>query len=184
MVTVISSNGVQTVTYMGTNEPVTNTVTTYSTNVIDCTNIINLDTVLGVYQGSSSNPKYLNQVAANDDMFPVNVTLGSSGALESPLADDFANGGITFPGAGITKIVTGISGFETGIAESGEFEFIPPYYGSSHLKFNAVGGQTYYFAVDTKAGTTGGLVFNWAYKSSGVFRFASEDVDWVTGLPL
>ena len=30
----------------------------------------------------------------------------------------------------------------------------------------------------------GTVVLNWAYKSSGVFRFASEDVDYTTGLPL
>src|SRR5258708_32936754 len=58
-----------------------------------------------------------------------------------------------------------------------------PYYGPSHLRFTAKGGQTYYFAVDTKT-QTGIIALNWAYKSSGVFRFASEDREFFTGLPL
>ncbi len=117
-----------------------------------------LDTVLGVYQGSS--PKLLNQIAANDDLFPVNSTLAyptansDQGYLESPLADLVGNLG-----------------------------YLLPYYGPSHLKFNAVGGQTYYFGVDTKSGT-GQIVLSWAYKSSGVFRFATEDFDYATALPL
>ena len=32
-------------------------------------------------------------------------------------------------------------------------------------------------AVDTKSGTTGLISLNWAYKSSGVFRWATEDED-------
>ncbi|HEY1663256.1 MAG TPA: Calx-beta domain-containing protein [Verrucomicrobiae bacterium] len=173
VLTNVYSNIVTQVTITGSGTT-TNYIITIYTNIINSTNILNIDTVLGVYQGTT--PQFLNQVAANDDIFPVNSTLGVSGALISPLDDDFNEG--------IARIFTGVDGNETGEVLPGEFEFIPPYYGPSHLKFNAVGGQTYYFAVDTKAGTTGGLVFNWAYKSSGVFRFASEDQDWVTGLPL
>ena len=54
--------------------------------------------------------------------------------------------------------------------------------------------MTYYFAVDshvsynnvlfTPVPGLGTIVLNWAYKSSGVFRFATEDVDYTTGLPL
>jgi len=175
MLSTVSSNNVTTVTIMGTNAPSTNVVVTLSTNSIDSINIVNLDTVLGVYQGSSL--QLLNQVAANDDLFPVNSSVGLAGELESPQADDFANGGITFFGQGV------IYGSATGVLGAGEFNYTPPYYGPSHLKFNAVGGQTYYFAVDTKTGS-GNLVLNWAYRSSGIFRFASEDQDWVTGLPL
>lgn len=116
--------------------------------------LVNLDTVLGVYQGTT--PLYLNQIAANDDLYPVNRTFGSSyGYLISPLAE---------------------SGTVTSV--------FPAYYGPSHLRFTAKAGQVYYFAVDTKNGTTGNIVLSWAYKSSGVFGFASEDQDSVTGLPL
>ena len=57
------------------------------------------------------------------------------------------------------------------------------------MRFNAVGGQTYYFAVDVKqllAGSniTSSLALNWAYEPSGVFRFASEDVDPTSGMLL
>ena len=51
------------------------------------------------------------------------------------------------------------------------------------LRFNAKGGTTYYFVVDTK-NSHGILTLNWAYKPSGVFRFATEDFDRFTGLPL
>src|SRR5208282_6843441 len=40
-------------------------------------------------------------------------------------------------------------------------------------------------AVDTKSTSLTGLIsLQWAYKSSGVFRFATEDIDGWTGLPL
>ena len=38
------------------------------------------------------------------------------------------------------------------------FGYNPPYNGPSHLRFNAKGGATYYFMVDTKAGTAEGPV--------------------------
>jgi uncharacterized delta-60 repeat protein len=60
-----------------------------------------------------------------------------------------------------------------------------PYYGPSGLRFNAKAGTTYYFAVDTKSTSNKGLVYlNWAYQSAGVFRFATEDYDSITQLPL
>lgn len=150
--TVVWSTAITNETGVGTTNVITTVTFNYTTNTIVYTNISNLDTVLGVYQGSS--PQLLNQIAANDDLFPVNSSVGVDGELESPDADQAANAGI-----------------------------IPPFYGPSHLKFNAVGGQTYYFAVDTKSGG-GNIVLNWAYKSSGVFRFATEDFDPLTGLPL
>ena len=62
------------------------------------------------------------------------------------------------------------------------------YTGPSVVRFNAKAGTTYYIAVDSKfsfksAGIaspfvdTGTTMLNWAYHSSGVFRFASEDFD-------
>jgi len=51
-----------------------------------------------------------------------------------------------------------------------------PYYGPSHLHFTAQAGVTYYFAMDT-VGQKGPVSLTWAYQSSGVFRFATEDVE-------
>ena len=44
--------------------------------------------------------------------------------------------------------------------------------------------QYAYFCLGYSLGNgPGTIVLNWAYKSSGVFRFASEDVDYWTALP-
>lgn len=145
-------------------------------NLIFSTNVANLDTVLGVYQGSGSDPRYLNQIAANDDLYPINSTLGENGLLISPLPEQAVN-------FLLVPYYQLLSPYDIG---SGFFEpelGSPGYYGPSHLRFTAKAGQTYYFAADTKYGT-GSIVLNWAYKSSGVFGFASEDQDWVTGRPL
>ena len=40
------------------------------------------------------------------------------------------------------------------------------------VRFRASAGTTYYIAVDTQAGTAGPFVLNWAYHSSGLFRFS------------
>jgi uncharacterized delta-60 repeat protein len=111
-----------------------------------------VDTLLAVYTGASLGS--LNQIAVNDDLFPVNSTL--------PLLDssdpaynyswDIVSGGATL------------------------FAYLQPYYGPSGLRFNAKAGVTYYFAVDTKS-VGGAISLNWAYKPAGVFRWATEDVD-------
>ena len=131
-----------------------------------------LDTVLAVFTGT--NLATLNQVAANDDLFPINQsTLGDAGYNVTGSADY----GWRYPPDN-TPI----------------FAYFPLYHGPSHLRFNAQAGVTYYFAVDshvsynnilfTPVPGLGTIVLNWAYKSSGVFRFATEDVDLTTGLPL
>jgi uncharacterized delta-60 repeat protein len=153
---------------VGSIAAVTNIVTIgYDTNfapiVVTNVDLVNMDTVLGVYQGTS--PKFLNQIAANDDLYPVNSSLTVE--TVSPLAE------------GVIPQVA----FSVILYPPETIGLIQPYYGPSHLRFTAKGGQTYYFAVDTKF-RTGPVSLNWAYKSSGVFRFASEDFDWVTGLPL
>src|SRR5882724_4771011 len=134
-------------------------------------NTVNLDTVLGVYTGTDVTK--LTQVAANDDLFPINAVNGQINESASP---DYFGLPFSFP----------ISGqkFINGVAFAPFFEYTQPYYGPSHLRFNAKGGATYYFATDTKAASTGPVVLNWAYKSAGVFRFASEDFDPTTQLPL
>jgi uncharacterized delta-60 repeat protein len=83
------------------------------------------------------------------------------------------------------------------------YEYYQPYNGPSGLRFNATAGTTYYIVADTKpsyietllTGYTyaeltnllsfyqltdtgrGTISLNWAYHPSGVFRFASENVD-------
>jgi uncharacterized delta-60 repeat protein len=128
------------------------------------TNQTPLDTVLAVFTGTS--PATLNQVAANDDLFPINSSIpGQTEGINVTGSGDYAK--LAGPGGGLI------------------FGYIQPYYGPSHLRFNATAGTTYYFVVDTKSASgTGSISLHWAYKSSGVFRFATEDVDLWTGLPL
>ena len=122
------------------------------------------DTVLAVFTGTSLST--LNQVAANDDLFPINSSIpGKTEGYSITGSGDYA----WYFGPGSTAI----------------FSYTQPYYGPSHLRFNTKAGTTYYFAVDTKSASGTGLIsLQWAYKSSGVFRFATEDVDGWTGLPL
>ena len=141
--------------------------------------VVKLDTVLGVYSGS--NLTGLTQIAANDDLFPVyqqnytaqNVfSVDSSNApapIKIPFSSDY--------GSSFTQLIS-IRGVQ--------HYYYQPYFSPSGLKFNAKGGATYYFSVDTKASPYafatssvlyGPVVLNWAYHSSGVFRFASENID-------
>ena len=133
-----------------------------------------LNTVLGVFTGTSLTT--LNQVAANDDLFPINSLIPLSG-------DEGYN-------------YTGSADY-TWFAPPGTqplFGYIQPYYGPSHLRLNVKAGTTYYIAVDSQEAYSflgnplgngpGTIVLHWAYKSSGVFRFATEDFDYMTGLPL
>ncbi len=77
------------------------------------------------------------------------------------------------------------------------FGYYQPYYGPSGLRFNAKAGTTYLIAVDTKNNSNpvygnasgfyspyGLISLNWAYQPSGVFRWATQDRDAQTGLPL
>ena len=121
------------------------------------------DTVLAVYTGTSL--AALNQVAANDDLFPVGGT-GTTNIYQINYTSDSSLAALEGPGVVL-----------------GEFTDQQPYYGPSGLRFNAKGGTTYLIAVDTKNGT-GFISLNWAYKSSGVFRWATEDHDPETGQPL
>ncbi len=136
----------------------------------------NLDTVLAVYTGNSLGT--LDQVAANDNLFPIN----SSGSTASQ-------------GAVTSQFTESGSGDYIGAIGRPLFDYVQPFYGPSGLRFNAVGNQTYYFAVDTKIVPTspfflnpatgkGSVSLSWAYEPSGVFRFASEDVDPTSGMLL
>jgi uncharacterized delta-60 repeat protein len=170
---------------------------------VPVTNTAPLDTVLAVYTGSAITG--LSQVAANDNLFPVNNS-ASLEDQENPI--NKVNGDVS-------QITLSDSGdYATFVGRDSEpvFDFIPPYYGPSHLRFNAVAGTTYYIAVDTKPNSasilspnvgsyssllfelgplpeenlpaTGSVSLQWAYQSSGVFRFATEDFDEYSGLPL
>ena len=115
-----------------------------------------MDTILAVYTGSDLT--HLTQVAANDDVSPYLLQ-----------KDQYMSEG---------------------------FNDLP-FGGPSGLRFNAVNGTTYYIAIDSKGASTanssgintifgssqiaapnGFPVLNWAYHSSGLFRFASEQFNW------
>lgn len=146
---------------------------------VDDTTATPLNTVLGVFTGTSLTT--LNQVAANDDLFPINSSIS---LVSHSLAQ-------------INETGSGDYAWIVGPGSQPVIPYIQLYYGPSHLRFNAKAGTTYYIAVDSQAanyflywypspplfGNKGAIVLNWAYKSSGVFRFASEDVDYTTGLP-
>ena len=174
------------------------------------TNGLKADTVLAVFTGSVLSG--LNQVAANDDLYPLpypptygqyneaaqniyNVN-GVNIGVTNVLGGGGLGGGGGGGGGGL--ITTAVPVF------SGElYEFYQPFGGPSGLRFNATAGTTYYFVVDTKPNYSltlltninflnltnlldyyqetdigrGTISLNWAYHPSGVFRFASENVD-------
>ena len=135
-----------------------------------------LDTVLGVYTGNSL--AVLTQVAANDDLYPIYKS------------SQLPNGNqLTATTQQINESGSGDYAFIVGQGGESVFGYFQPYNGPSHLRFNAKGGTTYYFEVDTKnslsfAPSYGMISLNWAYQASGVFRFATEDFDPLTSLPL
>jgi hypothetical protein len=126
-----------------------------------------LDTVVGIYTGSGLSD--LNQVAANDDLYPVNSTLPNETQGRNYFgSSDIA--GFYYPG--ITLM----------------YQWEQQYYGPSHLRVNVTAGTKYYIAVDAKTTSASGAIYgaavlNWSFKSSGVFRFATEDYDYWTGYP-
>ena len=160
------------------------------------TNGVKLDTVLAVFTGSSLGR--LNQIAANDDLYPqlfgsadqeqFNETLQNIYntnllALSQTQTNTFQHQFAAHTAIRRTRCMT---------------EIEQPYGGPSGLRFNAKAGTTYYFEADTKASfgfteipippffilTTNGvgpISLNWAYHPSGVFRFATENIDQ-TGL--
>jgi len=151
--------------YYETNTIITNivgTVTNIFTNItlITFTNAFAgpMDTILAVYTGSDLT--HLTQVAANDDVSPYLLQ-----------KDQYMSEGLNDL----------------------------PFGGPSGLRFNAVNGTTYYIAIDSKgassanssgintifgssqiAAPNGFPVLNWAYHSSGLFRFASEQFNWTS----
>lgn len=168
-------DGVVELDTVGSSTMVTNYYFTYDPILLSFTLTTNispalLDTVVGVYTGT--NISTLSQVVANDDLYPVNSTIEPYIISAST---DYAN----------SFFFQSVFGLLNGYQAGSSFYYIPPYHGPSHTRFNVKGGATYYFDVDTKfSSSTGPVVLNWAYKSSGVFRFATEDFDSATQLPL
>ncbi|MFZ0829365.1 MAG: Calx-beta domain-containing protein [Verrucomicrobiia bacterium] len=132
-----------------------------------------LDTVLGVYTGSSVST--LTQVAANDDIYNKTPYQQYNYTGQNIYQTNFPN---FLSMSNPVALTTGLT------------YFYQPLSGPSGLRFNATAGTTYYFAVDTKIGFLYGNPFQslnsipfgqvsltWAFHSSGVFRFATENVD-------
>jgi len=150
------------------------------------TNGTKLDTVLAVFTGN--NLASLNQVAANDDLYP--QLFGSLGEeQENYTLQNIFNTNALYS----TNLLTFTLPFRPV-----EQYYLQPYGGPSGLRFNAKAGTSYFFVADTKASygytfvpyppyymlTTNGvgpISLNWAYHPSGVFRFATENID-ETGL--
>ena len=160
------------------------------------TNGVKLDTVLGVYTGGSLST--LNQVAANDDLYP--QLFGNT--MEEQFNEAAQNIFNTNP------VITAFTNYSyinnnytaqviyrtnnLGQYTAREMEYYQPYGGPSGLRFNAKAGTTYYIAADTKASYSyiisngmlypvysgrGPISLNWAYHPSGMFRFATENID-------
>ena len=158
----------------------------------DVLEITNLDTFMAVYTGTSLGN--LNQIAANDDIY----TLTQQNYLGQQIYNvpgSYIDNYLSILGYPVptntTPIIQSISSYAT-----------LPYQGPSKVTFNAVAGTTYFIAVDTKTTSlmgnlasafgyningllttppTGLISLNWALHPSGVFRFATEDIDQ-TGL--
>lgn len=128
-----------------------------------------LDTVLGVYTGSDL--KTLSLVSANDNLYP-NYQLNLSAQYIYAVGSTNYTGTTNAPPYPATGILGAVIQPYSGLPYS--------YAGPSGLRFNAVAGKTYYFAVDTKS-STGLISLNWSLHPSGVFRFATENAD-LTGL--
>ena len=132
------------------------------------TNGLILDTVVAVYIGPDIS--HLIQVAANDDYYP------------------------------FTHVVVDTQTYGQPIGNPTEIEYPLPLSGPSILRFNATAGTTYYIAVDSMPGKgltdvtfnfswlsqvgQGLISLNWAFRPSGVLRFATEEYDiygWAFG---
>ena len=149
------------------------------------TNGVKLDTVLSVFTGTSLTG--LNLIAANDDLYP-QMSVNYSQIQENYTVQNIYN----------TNALLSTNLLLTLPFEPIETYYNQPYGGPSGLRFNAKAGTTYYFVADTKPNYSytiitnppyylltdsgvGPISLNWAYHPSGVFRFATEDIDQ-TGL--
>ena len=131
----------------------------------DVLGVTNLDTVLGVYTGTGL--ATLNLVSANDNLYP---DVQENEAVQNTYSFGSTNNFANTTNAPYAEFST-----ETSLGV-----IVQPFAGPSGLRFNAVAGTTYYFAVDTR-GQQGLISLNWSLHPSGVFRFATENSD-LTGL--
>ena len=147
------------------------------------------DTVLAVYSGNSVST--LSQVAANDDLYTTRSTPGTGQTAQLNIVGQVTDStNLPSPPAFLTFTNPPVPAFPGG---ANEYELEQPFTGfpgtsasgsgASGLRFNAKAGVTYYFAVDGKNGGGGQFNLNWAYHSSGVFKFAGENRDLTTGIP-
>ncbi|MEY2427332.1 MAG: serralysin, partial [Verrucomicrobiota bacterium] len=146
-----------------------------------------LDTVLAVYTGPSLSR--LIQVAANDDYYPFQHLVVTT------QTDPFG----AFSGGAGGRRPPGAQSLNNPVLVG----YPLPTTGPSILRFNATAGTTYYIAVDSKVAAplattgngrsvsflsllgNGSVALNWAFRPSGVLRFASEEYDipkWVAPL--
>ena len=114
-----------------------------------------LDTIIAVFAGNNFTNLY--QLAANDEIYPLQ---------KNSYNQSFYTNGV--PGGPPPPISPG-GGFKYSDNVSSSFG------GPSVLRFNAKANTTYYVAADARA--VGNVSLNWAFKPSGVFRFASEISD-------
>jgi hypothetical protein len=138
---------------------------------------VNLDTVVAVYIGPDIS--HLIQVGANDDYYPYwRVPNGQN-----------------YP-----QLVQTSETYGSPIDNPNVFQYPLPLSGPSILRFNATAGTTYYIAVDSMIGKgysqfstsfswlsqvgEGLISLNWAFRPSGILRFATEEYDlygWLYG---
>ena len=156
------------------------------------TNGVQLDTVLSVFTGSSLGN--LNQMAANDDLYPQIFNVDDQRQYNYTGQDIFNANNLPSNNAG-TNILTVLPFSPVYVS------YYQPYGGPSGLRFNATAGTSYYFVADSKPKLDyshpiflptppfieypdigrGMVSLHWAYHPGGVFRFATEDIDQ-TGL--
>ena len=153
-----------------------------------------IDTVLAVYTGSTL--ATLNQVAANDDLYPTEPVRGTGNV---PQENEYGeNSSIT----NIPPLVGLLDTNQPPLSFTGSFlgqllVYEQPFTGSaftinltggigvSGLHFTAVQGVTYHIAVASRnpGSSINPFTLNWAYRPSGVFRWATEQIDQTTGVP-
>ena len=168
-------------------------------SVDDVTGFTNLSTYMGVFTGVASDTNFssVNWVTVNTGINPYAQEFLYSGqdvfnmAGENPL--NLLNP--LNPNTNTVPVCQALYGY-----------FTQPFTGPSQVRFNAVAGQSYYIVVETLPNLlnewesyplsgnafqslydsiysppAGLIKLNWALHPSGVFRFASEDLD-VTGM--
>ncbi len=184
-------------------------------SVDDVIGVTNLSTIMTVYTGT--NFSTLNQVAANAGIYP-NFLQSYPNYQQNYDGQNVYNTNAIISGLG-GGFGGGFGGNTNGIPYAYSFSgsYIQPFAGPSQVRFNATAGKTYYIKVQTSSSllsyvtafdfrnfansssinsfsTTyspyGGQVkLSWALHPSGVFRFATEQVDmsglnYSNGIPM